>query len=76
MAVGPAPAYNESAFLEACLASLASQDFAGSFEVIVIDNNSADQTADIARLRGECVRAERQDDVPRADRQRGGSYHR
>jgi glycosyltransferase involved in cell wall biosynthesis len=49
------PAYNEAAFLEDCLASLASQDFAGSFEVIVIDNNSADQTAEIARSRGATV---------------------
>src|SRR5664280_422210 len=34
------PAYNESAFLGECLQSLASQDFSGTYEVIVIDNLS------------------------------------
>jgi glycosyltransferase involved in cell wall biosynthesis len=49
------PAYNESAFLGECLQSLASQDFSGTYEVIVIDNNSTDQTAKIARLHGATV---------------------
>ena len=49
------PAYNESASLGECLESLASQDFAGTYEVIVIDNNSTDPTAEIARLHGATV---------------------
>jgi Glycosyltransferases involved in cell wall biogenesis len=54
------PAYNESAFLGACLQSLADQDFTGSYEVIVVDNNSTDQTREIARLHGATVVGERQ----------------
>ena len=33
------------AYLGACLASLAAQDYPGAFEVIVVDNNSTDDTA-------------------------------
>ena len=39
------PAFNEQAYLNACLASLAAQDYPGAFEVIVVDNNSTDDTA-------------------------------
>ena len=39
------PAFNEQAYLGACLASLAAQDYPGAFEVIVVDNNSTDDTA-------------------------------
>lgn len=46
------PAYNEADFIGACLDSLARQDFPGSWEIIVVDNNSADSTADVARSRG------------------------
>jgi glycosyltransferase involved in cell wall biosynthesis len=49
------PAYNESAMLSACLQSLADQDFTGTYEVIVVDNNSTDQTPQIARLHGATV---------------------
>lgn len=52
------PAYNESAFLDECLISLAAQEFTGGYEVIVIDNNSTDQTAAIARLHGAIVVSE------------------
>lgn len=43
------PAYNESLYLEPTLQSVRNQDFAGSVELIVVDNNSSDDTGDIAR---------------------------
>jgi glycosyltransferase involved in cell wall biosynthesis len=49
------PAYNESAMLGACLQSLADQDFTGTYEVIVVDNNSTDETRQIAMLHGATV---------------------
>jgi glycosyltransferase involved in cell wall biosynthesis len=64
------PAYNEAALLPACLRSLAAQDFAGSVEVIVVDNNSSDDTAAIARTMGATVVREPHPGVCRA-RQRG-----
>jgi glycosyltransferase involved in cell wall biosynthesis len=49
------PAYNEAAFLGSCLDSLLAQDYHGAYEIIVVDNNSTDATADIARSRGVSV---------------------
>ncbi|MBI3573213.1 MAG: glycosyltransferase family 2 protein [Candidatus Kerfeldbacteria bacterium] len=49
------PAYNEARYLEACLASLKAQDFSGVFEIIVVDNNSSDDTAAIASRLGARV---------------------
>jgi glycosyltransferase involved in cell wall biosynthesis len=46
------PAYNEAEFLGSCLDSLLEQDFPGSYEIIVVDNNSTDATADVAGSRG------------------------
>jgi glycosyltransferase involved in cell wall biosynthesis len=44
------PAYNEEKLLADCLESLNKQTFSKSnFEVIVVDNNSTDKTAEIAR---------------------------
>jgi glycosyltransferase involved in cell wall biosynthesis len=43
------PAHNEALYLESTLASVRSQDFEGNVELIVVDNNSDDATADIAR---------------------------
>ncbi len=42
------PAYNEAGYLESTLKSLQQQDFAGAYEVIVVDNNSTDDTAAVA----------------------------
>lgn len=42
------PAYNEESYLGACLDSLKNQDFKGSYEIIIVDNNSTDKTAEIA----------------------------
>jgi glycosyltransferase involved in cell wall biosynthesis len=49
------PARNEAALLPACLRSLAEQDCPEPFEVIVVDNDSSDDTADIARALGATV---------------------
>jgi glycosyltransferase involved in cell wall biosynthesis len=49
------PAYNEAEFLGSCIDSLQAQDFPGPYEIIVVDNNSTDGTADLARSRGVTV---------------------
>jgi glycosyltransferase involved in cell wall biosynthesis len=46
------PAYNEERFLGACLDSLLSQDFSYGYEIIVVDNNSTDETSKIAISKG------------------------
>jgi len=43
------PARNEQEHIQACLAGLAGQDYPGSFQVLVIDDSSSDDTAPIAR---------------------------
>lgn len=49
------PAFNEVRFLGDCLDSIAKQDFGGPVEIIVVDNNSTDGTADLATSRGAKV---------------------
>lgn len=46
------PCYNEARYLAATLESLQAQDFAGNYEIIVVDNNCTDDTAAIARAHG------------------------
>lgn len=46
------PALNEADDLPATLRSLQQQDFAGAYEVIVVDNGSEDETAAIAERHG------------------------
>ncbi len=43
------PAYNEENYLPACLESIKNQDCPAEYEVIVVDNASTDNTAQIAR---------------------------
>jgi peptidoglycan/xylan/chitin deacetylase (PgdA/CDA1 family)/GT2 family glycosyltransferase len=43
------PAHNEEIYLFSCLESIGNQDYAGEYEVIVVDNASTDNTAQIAR---------------------------
>lgn len=49
------PAYNESHYIADTLGSLKGQTYSGSYEVIVVDNNSTDLTASIARGLGATV---------------------
>ena len=42
------PTFNEEAFIDPCLASLAEQDFGGQWEVVIADGGSADGTRDLA----------------------------
>lgn len=64
------PAFNEAAFIGRTLDSLRHQDFAGGVEVIVVDNNSTDGTAEIAKAYGARVLVEPRPGVCWA-RQRG-----
>lgn len=56
------PAYNEEEYLDACLASIFKQSEAAD-EVIVVDNNSTDKTAEIAREHGVRVITEKKQGV-------------
>ena len=49
------PAYNEGRYLVSCLQSLKAQEFDGPSEIIVVDNNSTDDTAAVARANGARV---------------------
>ena len=49
------PAYNEEKLIRECLQSLKKQSYAGPIEIIVVDNNSSDGTARIAREEGATV---------------------
>jgi succinoglycan biosynthesis protein ExoA len=42
------PSYNEEAFIDACLGSLAAQDYAGPWHVIIADGGSVDRTRELA----------------------------
>src|SRR3954454_14420513 len=52
------PCYNEADYIAATIASLRGQTYTGSYEIIVVDNNCTDGTADIARASGARVVAE------------------
>ena len=55
------PAYNEAGSIGDCLDSLLRQDYGEPYEIIVVDNNSTDDTTPVARSRGvTVVREERQ----------------
>jgi len=64
------PAYNEENYLFSCLESIGKQDYAGEYEVIVVDNASTDNTAKIARDWGARVVYESKRS-PAAARQKG-----
>jgi glycosyltransferase involved in cell wall biosynthesis len=64
------PAYNEAGYLGRTLASLQAQDYPGAYEIIVVDNNSDDETSALARSFGVRVVPEPRAGVCAA-RQRG-----
>lgn len=49
------PCYNEAAYLGETLRSLHAQTYTGAYEIIVVDNNCTDATADVARSLGARV---------------------
>jgi peptidoglycan/xylan/chitin deacetylase (PgdA/CDA1 family) len=49
------PAYNEAKIIRGTLESLQKQDYAGGYEIIVVDNNSRDNTAQVALAMGARV---------------------
>src|SRR5258705_5823990 len=64
------PCFNEAGYVTDALLSLRKQDLDGAYEVIVVDNNCTDDTADIARDLGARVVVEPVPGVCNA-RQRG-----
>lgn len=64
------PAYNEEESLPSTLKSLQAQDYQGPYEIIVVDNNSTDRTASLARELGARVVPEPRQGISYA-RQRG-----
>jgi glycosyltransferase involved in cell wall biosynthesis len=64
------PCYNEADYIAETLTSLCDQTFSGPYEIVVVDNNCTDETADIARAMGVRVVAEKNPGVCWA-RQRG-----
>lgn len=62
------PAYNEEKYIGKCLASLQKQTFK-DFEVIVVDNNCTDKTAEIAKTYGvRVIREKVQGMIPARER--------
>lgn len=49
------PCYNEAQYVADAILSLHKQDFDGAYEIVVVDNNSTDDTASIARDLGARV---------------------
>jgi glycosyltransferase involved in cell wall biosynthesis len=64
------PAYNEAAYIGRALHALRDQDYDGNYEIIVVDNNSTDDTAAVAAGLGVRVVSEPEQGVCAA-RQRG-----
>jgi glycosyltransferase involved in cell wall biosynthesis len=67
------PAYNEAAYLGRALNSLQHQDYDGNYEIIVVDNNSTDETVAVAARHGVRVVSEPRQGVCAA-RQRGADH--
>lgn len=67
------PAYNESAFIKSCITHLRNQTCDFPYEIIVVDNNSSDNTAQKAREEGVIVLEETRKGVANA-RETGFRY--
>lgn len=57
------PAFNEAGYIAETIRSLHQQDFDGSYEIIVVDNNSTDSTAEICRNLGVILLSAKQPGV-------------
>lgn len=68
------PAYNEEAYLSACIQSIrrSTENQSWNYEIIVVDNNSTDDTRSVARDEGATVVFEPKNQISRA-RNRGAS---
>src|SRR3954451_17465617 len=64
------PCYNEGAYIADTINSLSAQRFSGAWEIVVVDNNCTDDTAETARGLGARVVREVRQGVCNA-RQRG-----
>ncbi len=64
------PAHNEEKYLPVCLESITKQDYAGNYEIIVVDNASTDNTANVALGMGAHVMYENKRS-PACARQKG-----
>lgn len=60
------PARNEEFYIAKCLESLNKQNFKGKCEIIVVDNDSCDKTADIAKEYGATVLSEKRKGISNA----------
>jgi len=60
------PAFNEQGYIVRCLESLKNQDYAGDFEVIVVDSQCTDGTVSIARKMGARVISQGERGIARA----------
>lgn len=69
------PCYNEGGYIADTINSLAAQSFSGGYEIIVVDNNCTDDTAEMARGLGARVVAEARAGVCNA-RQKGTQISR
>jgi cellulose synthase/poly-beta-1,6-N-acetylglucosamine synthase-like glycosyltransferase len=66
------PAYNSSATIGPCLESLLAQDYpSGRYEIIVVDNNSSDNTSSVVREYPVSLAFEKGIQTPGAARNRG-----
>lgn len=69
------PAFNAEATIGRALEAVASQDYEGEYEVIVVDDGSDDRTAEVASAaRGPVTVLEQAQSGPAAARNRGGEH--
>ena len=65
------PTYNRAATLRRCLEALATQDYAGPWQVIVVDDGSTDETPDVVNAFPGFVHLRQANRGPAAARNRG-----
>lgn len=58
------PARDEAATIQACIASCASQDYPGEFQIYLVDDHSTDGTAELARKKSGAIHIVQASDLP------------